>query len=64
MENTTWLVLEEFTKLSGLDETKIMELIKEGAIKSKEENGKILVDATSGTSALVKKVESGLVSAD
>lgn len=42
MENTTWLVLEEFTKLSGLDETKIMELIKEGAIKSKEENGKIL----------------------
>ncbi|MCX2716327.1 DUF3972 domain-containing protein [Helicobacter sp. MIT 21-1697] len=64
MENTTWLVLEEFTKLSGLDETKIMELIKEGAIKNKEEDGKIFVDATSGTSALVKKVESGLVSAD
>lgn len=64
MENTTWLVLEEFTKLSGLDETKIMELIKEGAIKNKEEDGKIFIDATSGTSALVKKVESGLVSAD
>nr|WP_317403768.1 DUF3972 domain-containing protein [uncultured Helicobacter sp.] len=65
MDNTTtWLELHEFVKLSGLDETKIMDLINEGSIKSKEEENKIFVDATSGTSALVKKVESGLVSAD
>lgn len=61
---TTWLVLEEFVKLSGLEETKILDLINEGSIKSKKEDNKIFIDATSGTSALVKRVESGLVSAD
>lgn len=65
MDNTTtWLVLEEFIKLSGLDETKILDLINEGAIKSKQEENTIYIDASSGTSALVKRVESGLVSAD
>lgn len=64
MENTAWLPVEEFVKLSGLDETKLMELISNGGIKSKEEDNRIFVDAASGTSALVKKVESNLVNAD
>lgn len=62
--NTTWLVLGEFAKLSGLDETKVLELVNDGSIKSKRDGEQILIDATTGTSALVKKVESGLVSAD
>ena len=65
MENTTtWVELEEFIKLSGLNESKITELIEEGSIKSKKEGEKTCVDATSGVGALVKKVESNLVSAD
>ncbi|CUU39462.1 MULTISPECIES: DUF3972 domain-containing protein [Helicobacter] len=65
MENaTTWVELEEFVKLSGLDEAKITELISEGSIKSKKDGEKTFVDATSGVGALVKKVESNLVSAD
>lgn len=62
--NTTWLELGEFAKLSGLDETKVLELVNDGSIKSKQDGHQIFVDATTGTSALVKKVESGLVSAD
>lgn len=62
--NTTWLVLGEFARLSGLDETKVLELVSDGSIKSKQDGNQILIDATTGTSALVKKVESGLVSAD
>lgn len=62
--NTTWLVLGEFAKLSGLDETKVLELVNDGSIKSRQDGNQILIDATTGTSALVKKVESGLVSAD
>ncbi|MCH5313072.1 MAG: DUF3972 domain-containing protein [Helicobacter sp.] len=65
MENTTtWVELAEFVKLSGLSEAKITELINEGGIKSKKEGDKTFVDATSGVGALVKKVESNLVSAD
>lgn len=62
--NTTWLVLGEFARLSGLDETKVLELVNDGSIKSRQDGNQILIDATTGTSALVKKVESGLVSAD
>ncbi len=65
MDNTnTWLELEEFSKLSGLNETKILELVNDGSIKSKKDGDKTFIDASSGTSALVKKVESNLVSAD
>lgn len=60
----TWLSLDEFIKLSGLEEAKILELINDGGIKSKKDGDKLYVEASSGTSALVKKVESGLVSAD
>ncbi|WP_300450832.1 DUF3972 domain-containing protein [Helicobacter mastomyrinus] len=62
--SNTWLELEEFVKLSGLSEEKITELINEGSLKSKTEEEKTFIDATSGVGALVKKVESNLVSAD
>lgn len=60
----TWLLLDEFLKLSGLEREKVAELIKDKTIKSKQENGRIYVEASTGTSALIKKVESRLVSLD
>ena len=60
----TWLLLDEFLKLSGLEREKVTELIKDETIKSKQENGRIYVEASTGTSALIKKVESRLVSLD
>ncbi|STQ85456.1 Uncharacterised protein [Helicobacter muridarum] len=60
----TWLLLEEFLNLSGLERDKVEELIKDRSIKSKEENGRIYIEASTGTSALIKKVENRLVSLD
>lgn len=60
----TWLLLDEFLRLSGLEKEKVAELIKDKTIKSKQENGRIYVEASTGTSALIKKVENRLVSLD
>lgn len=60
----TWLLLDEFLRLSGLEKDKVMELINDKSIKSKIENDKIYVEASTGTSALIKKVENRLVSLD
>ena len=60
----TWLLLDEFLRLSGLKKEKVAELIKDKTIKSKQENGRIYVEASTGTSALIKKVENRLVSLD
>ncbi|PAF44466.1 DUF3972 domain-containing protein [Helicobacter sp. 11S02596-1] len=62
--NTAWLSIEEFIKLSGMDESKVLALVAEGSIQSKIQNGKQLIDATSGTNAIIKRVENNLVSAD
>lgn len=62
--NATWMSLEEFLKLSGLPQEKVLALIESGNILSKKEGDKILIDATSGTSALVKRVEYSLLSSD
>ncbi len=60
----TWLLLDEFLRLSGLEKEKVEELINDKVIKSKEEGGRIYVEASTGTSALIKKVENRLVSID
>lgn len=62
--NATWMSLEEFLKLSGLPQEKVLSLIESKNILSKKEGDKILIDATSGTSALVKRVEYSLLSSD
>ena len=62
--NATWMSLEEFLKLSGLPQEKVFSLIESKNILSKKEGDKILIDATSGTSALVKRVEYSLLSSD
>ena len=51
-------------KLSGLEREKVVELINDKSIKSKREGDKIYVEASTGTLALIKKVENRLVSLD
>lgn len=62
--SATWISLDEFIKLSGLEHDRVLELIESGAIMSKQEGEKVMIDASSGTSALIKRVENNLVSAD
>ncbi|PAF43735.1 DUF3972 domain-containing protein [Helicobacter sp. 11S03491-1] len=67
MENKkspTWMSLEEFIKVSGIEEKKVLELIEEGSIQSKKHNHILLIDASSGADAIIKRVENNLVSAD
>lgn len=62
--NSTWLRLEEFVKLSGMEEQKVQKLIQEGSIASRKKNNIVYVDASSGAKTIVKNVENNLVSAD
>ncbi|MBX7490732.1 DUF3972 domain-containing protein [Helicobacter turcicus] len=50
----SWVGLEEFAKLAHLDKEKILEMVASGTLKSKQENGEFLIDASSGTQALVQ----------
>lgn len=60
----TWMSLEEFTMLSGLEKDRVMKFVEEGVIVSKTQNDKFFIDASSGANALIKGVENNLVSAD
>lgn len=50
----TWVKLEEFAKIASLEKEKILEMVANGELKSQEKDGQVLIDAGSGTSALVK----------
>ncbi|PAF51483.1 hypothetical protein BKH43_01860 [Helicobacter sp. 13S00401-1] len=60
----TWMIVDEFIKLSGFSVEQISTLIKQGDLNSKEEDGLVYIDVSSGTSALIKGVESTLVNLD
>lgn len=60
----SFIKIEEFLKLSGLSEEKTLALIKDGQINAKEEDGTTMIDVSSGTNALIAKVETGLMSMD
>lgn len=62
--SATWISVDEFIKLSGLEEARVLEFIESGAIVSKKEGENVMIDASSGTSALIKRVENNLVNAD
>lgn len=62
--SATWISLDEFVKLSGLEKARVLELIESGGIVSKKEGDDVMIDASSGTSALIKRVENNLVNAD
>lgn len=44
-----WLTIEEFCKLVHLDEMTVRQLVIDGNIQSKEENGVVYIEASSGT---------------
>ncbi len=50
----SWVGLEEFVELAKLEKEKVLEMVANGTLKSKQDNGKFLIDASSGTHALVK----------
>lgn len=49
----TWLTIEEFCKLVHLDEMTVRQLVIDGNIQSKEEDGIVYIEASSGTSMLM-----------
>lgn len=53
----TWLTIEEFCKLVHLDEMTVRQLVIDGNIKSKEEDGVVYIEASSGTSMVVPAEE-------
>ena len=59
-----WIEFSEFLKLSGLEEQKVLEMIENGLIASKEEDGRRLIEAESSSNALVQRVQTGLTSAE
>lgn len=63
-KNIAWVAFDDFVKISGLDEQKVQEMIENKSIKSKEEDGKIFVEAQSSTNALVNKMQMGLTTAE
>ena len=59
----TWLELDEFIALSGLEKNKILELVEDGVIKSrKKSDGSIQIEAESGAGGIVKKMEGNIAS--
>lgn len=49
----TWLEIDEFCKLVHLERADVEALIDKGELKTHEEEGKVLVEAASGTSSVV-----------
>lgn len=57
----TWVIIDEFVKLAQLEKEKVLEMVANGTLKSKQEEGKFFIDAGSGTQALVKAVSQVVV---
>ncbi len=49
----TWLTIEEFCKLTNLSEDRVQKLIADDKLNSKNDNGKVFIEASSGANALV-----------
>lgn len=49
----TWVKIEEFATLANLTKEKVLEMVANGELKGKQEKGEFLIDAGSGTKAVV-----------
>ena len=49
----TWLTIDEFCKLTNINRERIQKLIADKKVNSKDDNGKIFIEVSSGTNALV-----------
>ncbi|MBZ7988149.1 DUF3972 domain-containing protein [Campylobacter canadensis] len=54
----TYLELKEFCKLVHLDEEVVLTMIEKGSLKHKKEDDKILIEASTGTFALMPNTNS------
>ena len=52
----TYLGVDEFCKLVHLEREVIEDMINRGVLKTKEENGEILIEASEGTMSVVPSV--------
>ncbi len=59
-----WLKIDDYCKLTGFSHDKVLSMIQDGYIKSKNEDDEIFIEATSGTNALVSKDDSSPISRD
>ena len=50
----TWLKMDEFSQAAGLDERVVLEMIAKGKLASKELEDGLYIEASRGTSAVVK----------
>jgi hypothetical protein len=51
----TWLELEEFSKLVHIDMQTLHQMIDKGELFAKEEDGRLFIEATKGTNAIIPK---------
>ena len=56
-----YLELEEFCALTHLSSERVQELIDEGKLKSATQEGKLLIEATSGANAILARNKDGSV---
>ena len=56
----TYLGVDEFCKLVHLEREVIEDMINRGVLKTKEENGEILIEASEGTMSVVPSVSQNL----
>jgi len=55
----TWLPINEFSEITGYDEERILQMVNDNYLRSKEEGGEVFIEASSSASALVPKGSSG-----
>ncbi len=60
----TWLEIDEFSRLVHLDRKTIEDMIDRGKLKTKEEDGKVLIEATEGTRELIPSKGSSPIEAE
>lgn len=51
----TWLPINEFSEITGYDEERILQMVNDNYLRSKEEGGEVFIEASSSASALVPK---------
>lgn len=56
-----WLKIDDYCKLTGFTKEKVLSMINDGYLSSKQEDDEIYIEATSGTNAVVSKGESSLI---
>ena len=60
----SWLEIDEFSKLVYLDIDTIKSMVEKGKLSSKEENGKIYIEASKSASAIIPRATKAIVEND